>query len=83
MNIIFSNRSFRQLSSLEKEIQKRIKDKLDFFISQENPLIFAEKIKDSRFGEWRYRIGEYRVIFDLEDINIIILKVGHRRDVYK
>ncbi len=83
MNIIFSHSALRQLSSLEKEIQKRISKKLDFFISQKDPLIFAEKIKNPHLGEWRFRIGEYRVICDVEKDNIVVLKVGHRRDVYK
>ncbi|WP_313350727.1 type II toxin-antitoxin system RelE/ParE family toxin, partial [Exiguobacterium sp.] len=38
-----------------------------------------------RSGEWRYRIGDYRLIADIQDekVVILILKIGHRRDIYK
>ncbi len=31
----------------------------------------------------RKRIGDYRIIFDIEDKNIVVLRVGHRREIYK
>ncbi|WP_313352280.1 type II toxin-antitoxin system RelE/ParE family toxin, partial [Exiguobacterium sp.] len=38
-----------------------------------------------RSGEWRYRIGDYRLIADIQDekVVILILEIGHRRDIYK
>jgi mRNA interferase RelE/StbE len=46
-------------------------------------LRFAEKISDPILGEYRFRIGDYRVIFDIEENEIVVLKVGHRREIYK
>jgi len=83
MKLFFSGSAFRQLSKLEKKTQQRIIEKLDFYLSQKDPLKFAEKLVDSRFGEWRFRIGEYRVIFDTDKDRLIILKIGHREDIYK
>ncbi|MFQ6120590.1 MAG: type II toxin-antitoxin system RelE/ParE family toxin [Methanosarcinales archaeon] len=60
-----------------------MRSKLRFYASQPNPLNFAKPIKDSRFGNWRFQIGDYRILFDVENNKIIILKVGHRKDVYK
>jgi mRNA interferase RelE/StbE len=34
-------------------------------------------------GAYRFRIGDYRVVFDLEGDEIVILRVGHRRDIYR
>jgi mRNA interferase RelE/StbE len=34
-------------------------------------------------GEYRFRIGDYRVIFDIEGNEIVVLRVGHRREIYK
>ena len=65
------------------ELLKRIDEKLRFYILQKNPLQFVEPLKDSRFGNWRFRIGDYRILFDVEEDKIIILKVGHRKDVYR
>jgi mRNA interferase RelE/StbE len=46
-------------------------------------LRFAEKLSDPILGEYRFRIGDYRVIFDIQEDEIIILRVGHRREIYK
>ena len=83
MTLRFTNRAFRQLSRLERNLQERIVEKLEFYCSQDRPLQFAEKLQDPRFGQWRFRIGEYRALFDVETETILILAVGHRRDIYK
>ena len=83
MKLIFSRIAFKQLSRLAPDIQNRINGKLDFYISQKDPLDFAEKLNDYGFGEWRFRIGDYRAIFDVDGDKIIILKVGHRKNIYK
>lgn len=58
MKIIFSENAFRQLLKLERIVQKRINSKLDFYLSQNNPLDFAERLTDYQFGDWRFRIGD-------------------------
>ena len=83
MTLRFTNAAFRQLSRLESSFQKRILEKLEFYCSQDQPLHFSEKLRDSRFGQWRFRIGEYRALFDVETETILIIAVGHRRDIYK
>lgn len=83
MKIIFTRSAFQAFKKLEKSVQVRIDEKLKFYASQENPLRFAESLKDPRYGNWRFRIGEYRIFFDVEDHKIIILKVGYRKDIYK
>lgn len=83
MNHFFKKSAVRDLKKLPGEIQKRIILKLDFYTNSSDSLKFAEKLIDTRFGEWRFRIGDYRVIFDVERGRIIILKIGHRKDVYK
>jgi len=83
MEIIFTHSAFLQLKELDRKIKKRILNKLKFFASQKNPLQFAESLRDRRFGQFRFRIGDYRVIFDVEKEKIIILKVGHRKDIYQ
>jgi mRNA interferase RelE/StbE len=83
MNVLFSKSALRNLEKLEKAIQKRIIDKTEFYFSQKNPLSHTEKMKDTRYGQWRLRIGDYRVLFDVEKDCAFILKIGHRREVYK
>ncbi|KKT90633.1 MAG: Addiction module toxin, RelE/StbE family [Parcubacteria group bacterium GW2011_GWF2_45_11] len=83
MKYYFKLSALKDLKCLPKDIQTRIITKLDFYVSTANPLHFADKLKDAAFGEWRFRIGDYRVFIDINDGNIIVLKVGHRRDIYK
>ena len=85
MEYYFKPSALKDLQKLPKQIQKRILEKLDFYVSSPNPLKFAEKLQSKDLGDYRYRIGDYRVIFDFDDElkALIILKVGHRKDVYK
>ena len=43
----------------------------------------ADFLNDSRIGSYRFRIGNYRVIFDIKEDQIIILRVGHRGRIYR
>lgn len=73
----------KEIDKLPSKIRKRILEKLKFYSSQRNPLRFAERLRDRRFGEYRFRIGDYRILFDVDTKKIIVLKVGHRKDIYK
>jgi len=79
----FTKTSFKRLEKLPKDIQIRILNKLDYFCQQEDPLDFAEPLTKSILGEYRFRIGDYRVAFDLEDKIIVIQDVDHRKEVYR
>lgn len=79
----FKNKAAKELEKLPSQIRNRILRKLKFYSFQENPLKFAEKLKDYRFGNYRFRVGDYRIIFDAGDDKITILKIGHRKEIYK
>ena len=83
MKVEFSKSAFRQFSKLSKEIQRRISAKIDFYVEQEDPLIFAESLKDSNLGSYRFRVGDYRIIFDVIKNTIFVLRIGNRKDIYK
>lgn len=75
----------KQLKKLDKLIQKRIFNYLeDRLQGCKNPRHFGEPLKGNRSGYWRYRVGDYRIICDIQDIELIVLAlaVGHRKDVY-
>ena len=50
-----------------------------------NPRQHGKGLTANKTGEWRYRIGDYRVLAEINDGKIIILglNIGHRRDIYK
>ena len=54
-------------------------------IDCENPRIHGKPLTANRVGQWRYRIGDYRIICLIEDDKLIItaLTVGHRKEVYE
>lgn len=79
----FKPQAIRDLKKLTKDIQIRIINKLDYFVSAENPLVFADHLVNYELGSYRFRIGDYRVIFDVEDERLIILTLGHRREIYR
>lgn len=79
----FTPEARRQLRKLDPSIQLTIIKKLEHIISTSQPLFFAGHLINNDLGQYRYRIGDYRVIFDLEDDIIVIHSVGHRREIYK
>ena len=79
--LVYTRRATRDIQKLEGKIKKRIGDTLRRY--SEDPFKYASKITDARLGSYRFRIGEYRIIFDLEGNKIVVLRVGHRRDIYR
>lgn len=51
----------------------------------ENPRIHGKGLIENRSGQWRYRVGDYRIIALIEDekVTILIVDVGHRKEIYK
>ena len=47
------------------------------------PLDYAESLTDSTLGSYRFRVGDYRIICDIEGRDIVVLRIGHRRELYK
>ena len=83
MKYAFENKALKKLSGLERSVQQQIKDKLEFYMSSKNPLDFAEYQKEFELGEYRFRIGDYRATFDVKNNVALILKIGHRKDIYR
>ena len=83
MDVFYTQKSVKQLKSLSHSIQKRIVEKMRFYASQNDPLKFAEHLSDRREGEFRFRVGNYRLIFDVRANVIYVLKIDRRDKVYK
>lgn len=85
MEYFFKSSALNDLKKLPSAVQSRILQKLDFYTHSDNPLGSAESLRDPGLGDFRFRIGDYRAIFDLDKKQnaIIILKVGHRKDIYR
>ena len=53
-------------------------------VDTDNPRLHGKPLTANRTGQWRYRVGDYRIIVKIEDDKLIILviAIGHRRDIY-
>lgn len=81
----FTERAKKDLKKLDKHtaalilgwIRKNLED-------CENPRLHGKALSANRAGEWRYRVGDYRLIAKIEDetVTILILNAGHRREIY-
>ncbi len=78
--IIWSDPAIRQLKRLDRSVARRIFDKVGNLA--ENPHRFVQKLVNSPY--YRLRVGDYRVILDIQGdvLRILVLKVGHRESIY-
>ena len=82
----FSKRFDKQFSKFDKSTQRYLFNWLIKNVDNvENPRYLGKSLTANKTGLWRYRIGNYRVIADINDGRCIILalEVGHRKDIYK
>ena len=84
--IEWDDRARRELRRLDKQVQRNI---LKYFseriANNEDPRRFGKGLRHELQGLWRYRIGDYRAICHIEDdrLVVLVLEVGHRRQVYQ
>ncbi len=79
--LIYTKRAVDDINRLDSVAKKRLGKKLEKL--KDNPFKYAKKLIDPKLGQYRFRIGNYRIIFDIEEEDIIILRVGHRSEIYK
>ena len=82
MEIFYTHKAAKQLENLPRAAQKRIAKKMRLYVAQKNPLKFAERLVNYQEGEFRFRVGDYRVIFDVVKDALYVLKVGKRDKIY-
>jgi mRNA interferase RelE/StbE len=80
-NILYKKSVYRDLKKLSKAESSRILDQIEEELSKKadaNPVL-----KGQFTGLRKYRVGDYRVIYVILGNDVLILRIGHRRDVYK
>lgn len=84
--VILSKTADKQLRKLDKYtfniITAWIRKNLD---GCDNPRQKGKALVENHNGEWRYRVGDYRIIAEIHDdeVLILVLEVGHRREIYE
>jgi mRNA interferase RelE/StbE len=79
--LLYTKRAARDISRLDQATKERLRTTLVQYA--QSPFDYAKKMVDPALGTYRFRIGEYKVIFDVEGNKIVVLRVGHRRKIYR
>ena len=82
----FSKKAEKQLEKIDKYHQRLISNWLDLNIrNAENPRKHGKALAENLSGLWCYRVGNYRIICEIKDNELIVIAVniGHRREIYR
>ncbi len=81
--IIFTKEATRDIKTLDTTVKRQLYKKFLYFQSLDDIKVVAKKLQNSKAGEYRLRVGSFRIIFDLDKHTIVVLRVQHRKDVYR
>lgn len=84
--IEYAETAKKQLRKLDKLTARRIVDFMDERVAlSEDPRGMGKALKGPLGDLWRYRVGDFRVICDIQDavLTILVLQVGNRREIYR
>lgn len=75
----------RSMKKLDKQVAKRIVAKLREISQLEDPRSTGKALVGNMAGLWRYRVGDYRIVCDIEDgvLLILVIDVAHRSEIYR
>ena len=82
----YSRRAVKDLQKLDRPTRALIWGWIEKnLVDCENPRLHGKGLTSNRSGQWRYRVGDYRILADIQDdkIVILVLAVGHRREIYE
>lgn len=81
--VTLSPMASRQLRKLDPQARRRIQAAIDLLAERPRPPAATQLVGGA--GEWRVRTGDYRIVYEIEDdqLLILVLRLGHRREVYE
>ena len=82
----FNESALKQLKKLGRQAQLEILHYLDERVAGEgDPRRFGKGLKADLSGLWRYRVGDYRILCQIQEqkLQVLVVSVGHRREVYR
>ncbi len=85
MTVKISDEAYKQLKKLNKTIQKRILKYLEQLETIQDPRSKGKPLVGNLKGLWRYRVGDYRIVCIIKDLELEIkaVKISHRKDIYQ
>ena len=80
--IYHSDVSEKDLPRLSHAVKKRIRKSIEAKLMKA-PQNFGEPLRKTLKGYWKLRVGDYRVIYKISGQAVVVLRIGHRREVYE
>lgn len=83
--IITTDKFDKAFKKLDRQTQKIIKTWIEKnLVGCENPRVHGKGLTANRSGQWRYRVGDYRILADIQDNELVLVfvDVGHRNRIY-
>ena len=83
--IVTTDRFDKSFKKLDKQTQKIIKAWIEKnLMGCENPRLHGKGLTANKSGQWRYRVGDYRILADIRDneLVLVLVEVGHRSRIY-
>lgn len=84
-SVEYSKGAFKDLKKMDTQTRKLILSWIEKnLVNCSDPRVHGKSLRGNRQDEWRYRVGDYRILANIHDdkILIFVLKIGHRREVY-
>ena len=84
--VLYSDRAIKEINKLDKLTSRVIKNWITKnLIDTSDPRLHGKALTGNLSGLWRYRVGDYRIIAEIRDneLLIFIFEVAHRREVYR
>ncbi len=84
--IEYDPEAIRDLNKLDRSIRADVFNYMQNRIARaDNPRNFGKALRHDKFGLWRYRVRDFRIICELQDAPqvVLVVGVGHRKDVYR
>lgn len=83
--IEWDSKALKEAKKLDRNARKKIVEYLEKrVLASQNPYQFGKPLKGNKAGIWRYRVGNYRILCQIEDraLIVLVIAVGHRKDIY-
>lgn len=86
--LVYTRSAEKDLDKIDKNEAIKILLKIGEYVKLKDPLTKAKKLKGFEMDTYRFRVGDYRVIFRIDKesgdmVVLVVLKIAHRKDVYK
>ena len=87
-DLVYTNQAQRDLRRLDRVMAARILRKIDYFLGLSDPLSQAKQLTGFEIPTYRFRVGDYRIVFRKDQKNnclvvLVMLRIAHRKEVYR